>query len=358
MSIDEELKNMNLETQFDENLKSVALCPADMRRAVQVLKQRPQDKSDLRGLITRLGRLGSYQLILGDLDDAENTLNSALTLVNSDLSLIKLKISNMIRLGNTYHLKKQFKRAHEIFDACHKAIKNQGELSDYLDFVYQHKGKCYLDEARFEDAMKCFYQAFLIRSNKSDRSLTDSTLLAIEVTKKRWLPQVLKKKAHFIYDKNMPEVVKSVIGKRHGIELFKGRFNCINAALAFHGLWPLSANSKVAKPMDLLQILKKRTIQVTDIEDFQFGDLLVWWNRSGGAWDEKKILIDQIDFEDPDFPYGLILDHVAVRITEQIVFNKPNSSPASEYRFDFVESASYPSQLGRGHEMTIHRVVR
>ena len=108
--------------------------------------------------------------------------------------------------------------------------------------------------------------------------------------------------------------------------------------------------------MELLRFLWKNTEQVFSLEDYKFGDLIVWWNRSGGSWDNRKIVIKEMGLEDLDFPYGLVFDHVAVRVTSDIVFNKPNPSPDSECKFDYLDSASYPSKLGKGHELTLHRV--
>jgi tetratricopeptide (TPR) repeat protein len=359
VNLEDHLKNLNLETRFDENLRDIAACPEDMTRAIDLLKSSSVSVTTPPEQLGVLGRLGNFQRILGHLDDAATTLRLALSIANSEAGLLKLKIANMIRLGHVYHWKREFERAHQIFDDCIESINSQSDLSDYLDFAYQHKGKCFFDEARFKEAMECFYRTILLRSNKSDRTLADSTLLAIEETKRRCLPQVSDEKIGLLLsDRRMPDIVRNVIGKRHGNELWTGRFNCINAAMAFHDLAPLEANSSVASPADFLRILIQKTLQIFDFNDFQFGDFVVWWNRSGGSWDERLIRIEEMDLESPGFPYGLIFDHVAIRVRQQIVFNKPNPSPDSEYRFDFLDSAAYPSRLGRGHEMTVHRIRR
>ncbi len=110
-------------------------------------------------------------------------------------------------------------------------------------------------------------------------------------------------------------------------------------------------------PIEFLRFLVERTTQIFDFRTATFGDLAVWWNRGKGGWKDRAIVAADIDFSDPQFPYGLIFDHVGVIVTETIVFNKPNPSPLAEYRFDFMMTAAYPSCLGRGHEMTIHRRI-
>ncbi len=157
-----------------------------MVRAVDLLKSSSASVVTHRERIGLLGRLGNFERTLGRLNDAETTLHLALSIASSEADFLKYKIANLIRLGHVYQWKKEFECAHQIFDECIETIKGQQSLSGYLDFAYQHKGKCYFDETRYEAAMGCFSQALLLRSNKSDRGLTDSTLFAIEETKRRW----------------------------------------------------------------------------------------------------------------------------------------------------------------------------
>jgi hypothetical protein len=205
----------------------------------------------------------------------------------------------------------------------------------------------------FESELRQAYLQVLKCNNKTAINEFDSSLDAIEEIKKRLLPQVsLAETEDLISHTSLGLYVQNVLGKRHGQNLRPGRHNCINAAMGFHGFDRLEPY----QPIEFLSFLTEQTSQLHDLDDFKCGDLVVWWNRSGGSWDERKIVIEDIDVNAPDFPYGLIFDHVAVRVTKEIVFNKPNPSPSSEYRFDQLETASYPSKLGLGHEMTLHRV--
>lgn len=345
----------NLEIFFDSNLREVPLDPPSYLQAISLLKAEINPILKTPDTIKKLGLLGSYLRIMGFLDEAEEQLALAILLA-SELNQHQLQLTNIIRMGHVKHWRGHFEEAHRIFDQAFDFASNDQDLSNYLDFIYQHKGKCFFDEEKYELALANFHKAILIRNEKSEIDLLDSTLLAVEETKRRWLPQVAPTLVEDIMSlKKLPHFVKEVLGKRHGHELPPARLNCINGAMNFHG-FELQRLTPM-RPIEMLEILTKKTTQLTDPNDFQFGDFVVWWNRSDEKWSFRKIIITDMKLNDPDFPYGLIFDHVAVRLTPEIVFHKPNPSPSAEYRLDFLETASYPSKLGPGSEITFHRIL-
>lgn len=345
---------MNLETRFDSDLRDRPVNPDDVRTKVAELEMRLSGEVDPVARIRLFGQIGSFHRILNALERAEENFKRAVELSTS-LQISDLRLVNLIRLGHTRHWMGKFEEAHRIFGECFRSASGNRSAARYLDFIHQHEGKCCFDEGRYEVAMKHFYEALLLRNKKADLDLTDSSLFAIEETKRRWLAQLGAEEVLAVLSiPSMPAYMKSVHGKRHGNELPSARLNCIDAALAFHGL--KRDRQSPADPMELLNFLSRDTDQLRCPSEFEVGDLVVWWNRSGGSWDERRILISEMNPRDTDFPYGLIFDHVAVRVTPEIVFNKPNPSPRSEYRLDFLETASYPSRLGKGYEMTFHRV--
>lgn len=342
------MKQLNLATKFDENLRDVAVNQDDFKQALADFEAELADATDVETQLKLLGKIGTHQRILRMLDEAEASFEKAIVLAET-AKLLKPKLANMIRLGNTKHWNENYSEAHRIFDECFEIISIDKSAGEYLDFVFQHKGKCCFDEGEYEQALKNFYEAILLRNNKSDSDLADSSLLAIEQTKRRWLPQVPESEVQkILQNKSIPDFVRKMLGTKT-----TARLSCINAALNYHEI----GMDRITpfKPMELLDYLCKNTEQIFDIEDFQPGDLIVWWNRAGGSWDSRKIVIKNMFFDDPDFPYGLVFDHVAVRVASDIVFNKPNPSPDSEFKLDCLETAAYPSKLGKGHEITLHR---
>jgi phosphoglycolate phosphatase len=355
--IEDKLCYLNLNSKFNEDLRDLPISKEDTATAVEILQKEMAVELELSLKIKILGLLGTYQRQLGRLDQSQSCFLQAITLCEDIPQWNKNKTINLIRLGNTKHWMGQFQEAHAIFDRCVEQIHNDLELSEYLDFVFQHKAKCYFDENLFELALKYFYHSFLLRLKKNNIELIDSTLLAIETTKKRWLPQLKTSDLESLFEKKeMPLFVKTVFGKKHSAESYKSRANCINAVCNFFakdGIFQFEPY----KPMDLLNLLMQRCIQLQPDNTFQFGDIVVWWNRTGGSWDQRKILVSEINLKDADFPYGLVFDHVAVMVDKNIVFHKPNPSPASTYGFDYLANASYPAKLGKGFEITRHRLI-
>lgn len=371
--IEDKLCYLNLNSKFNENLRDLAVSEEDVATAIEVLQKELNIDLELSLKIRILGLLGTYQRQLNRLDQSQSSFEQAITLCDDIPQLKKNKIINLIRLGNTKHWMNQFKEAHAIFDLCieqiHKALNldigpnpNPNldldlDLNEYLDFSFQHKAKCFFDEKQYEFALKYFYHSFLLRLKKNNIELIDSTLLAIETTKKRWLPQLKTSDLESLLEKKeMPLFVKTVFGKRHGSELANSRANCINAVYNFFSTDEIF-QFEPCKPMDLLNLLMHKCVQLHSDSSHQFGEIIVWWNRTSGSWDHRKILISEINLKDADFPYGLVFDHVAVMVEKDIVFHKPNPSPTSTYGFDYLSTASYPAKLGKGYEITRHRLI-
>ncbi len=131
------------------------------------------------------------------------------------------------------------------------------------------------------------------------------------------------------------------------------RCNCINAAFNFHDPSP---RWKTYSTGEFLERIQAEFIQLSSADDFNFGDLVVLWSRvDGGSWGQRSIAVSQINPSDDDFPYGLVFDHVAVRLTEDLVFHKPDPTPQSRYQIDFLSSVIAPTILNFGFEMTFHR---
>ena len=212
------------------------------------------------------------------------------------------------------------------------------------------------DKSHYERALKNFYKSVMNHDDNSDQNLRDHALFAIEEIKERWLPQVPVPVAEEIVANDLiPQFVRKKLEKKRPGQGALARFNCIDAAWGFHGVE--SDDREPAKPIDFLRYLLAGTIQVQSVDDFRLGDFFVFWNRSEGSWDNRKIILSEMNLNDSDFPYGLIFDHVAVRVTSQVVFHKPNPSPHCECRLDYNETAAFPSRLGTGHEVTLHRLV-
>ena len=170
---------------FDDNLHDVPNSPAQMRQAISFLQSKlDSNREDLPQQISLLGLIGGYARMLHDFSTAATALNSALNLCHR-LKDERLKIANLIRLAHLYQWQKQYDRSEALLDKVLIECKNNPLLELYCNFAYQHLGKCKFDQAKYKQAQHCFGKALKLRQIKGDRSLIDSTQLALNVTQQR-----------------------------------------------------------------------------------------------------------------------------------------------------------------------------
>ncbi|WP_391205271.1 tetratricopeptide repeat protein [Psychrobacillus sp. L4] len=98
------------------------------------------------------------------------------------LSFENKQISNLIRLGEALKYDGQpeeaLKKFEQVIDAC---MSNTNSM--FLDFAYQHKGKCLLELGQMDIALDYFQEAMKLRLAKGDQSLIDSSQKAINHVK-------------------------------------------------------------------------------------------------------------------------------------------------------------------------------
>ncbi|HLQ97532.1 MAG TPA: GrpB family protein [Candidatus Dormibacteraeota bacterium] len=90
-----------------------------------------------------------------------------------------------IRLGEAFKYDNCHKKALDLFN---KALKlcDTHRIDEYMDFAYQHKGKCLMELGMPIEAKQCFEQALILRTVKGNTSLIDSTKQAIEFIRKNY----------------------------------------------------------------------------------------------------------------------------------------------------------------------------
>lgn len=346
--------DLDLSFEYKDDLREYANCPKDIELAIDRLKTNFNELEDVEKKVKILGQVGSYCRSLRRLDEAASFFDEALSLVEKHELGKKLEIANRIRRTHVHHWKGEFETSNRLFDAIVDECSKNDEISDYLDFAYQHRGKNYFDQGEYDKALKDFYQANSIRNKKDDKSLSDSTLFAIEMTKQKAYPQIdSKMTSELLSQENVPTFIKKFIGKNEEPSGF--RSNCINASVnCFKNTEDYLFEP--VRPMDFINQLKDEFEQFYMEPELKNGDLVVFWNREeNGSWDNRSIQVKEIDPKDPDFPFGIIFDHVAYVVGENIVFNKPNPSPQSQYKFDYLETAMIPAKLSYGFEVTYHR---
>ena len=125
-----------------------------------------------------MSRLGYYQNLTGDYDEAQTSLQNALNIFRKHRSPKQI-IASKLRMAQVYQYRGNLEMALAIIDSLEEELED--EDAEYLDFILQHKGKILFDMKDYDLALHCLNDALLIREKKADRSLIDSTLHAIKV---------------------------------------------------------------------------------------------------------------------------------------------------------------------------------
>lgn len=71
--------------------------------------------------------------------------------------------------------------------------------------------------------------------------------------------------------------------------------------------------------------------------------------------DNRRIDVRRMNKEEADFPYGLVFDHIVVRLSDDLVFHKPDPTLESRYQIDLLGSVLMPNEGRTGFETTSHR---
>lgn len=93
----------------------------------------------------------------------------------------RLKIANSIRLANLYQWQQKYQLSEALLEEVLRQCQSDHTLKSYLDFAYQHLGKCKFDRGRYKEALHYFDRAFELRQQKGDLQLIDSTQLSLDI---------------------------------------------------------------------------------------------------------------------------------------------------------------------------------
>ena len=171
------LNTLNDILYFDQNdyLREKTSNPEEIRRIIvygEKLIQTTQDKIEIYFL---KGNLGNFYRILGESKKAIHYLEEALQRAKGNITK---EIITLVRLGEALKYDYQHNEALELFEQALNHC-NEHNVTTYLDFVLQHKGKCLLELKQIDDAKICFKEALDLREIKGNQSLIESTKIAL-----------------------------------------------------------------------------------------------------------------------------------------------------------------------------------
>jgi len=356
MKID--LSKLDLSYHFDKNLRDVPNTPVDMTAACHELQRTAESASDPSQKAQLLAQLGSYQRMLNDLVRAEQAFSESLQLLEQSNASPRRLTAARIRLAHVFQWQKRFVESGQILKSCIEASRSFDDQGEMLSFALQHMGKNLFDQSKYDEAQRCFYDAMMIRVRLEKQDLADSSRLALDRTMELLVPPLSSEVIdRILFNPRLPEFVRKVHGKRHDSgPLPRERSNCINAVINFFSSPPY--RFETASTLDALALLQNDFTQFDESHELCDADVVVFWSRlEQGAWHDRKIRVREMNISSPDFPYGLIFEHIAVVIDaeSEIIFHKPSPALEVPYKIESLNAAVSTLKYSRGYEATWHR---
>lgn len=175
----------DLSYRFGDGLQDYPNNPGEVRQAVDYWQaQLDRPELEVRDRIQLLTRIGTYTRMLRDLDRAEEAHLTAIALAES-IDYLRFRTQNRIKLAHVYQWQQRYAESEAEFESAIATCQREPEVADYLDFAYQHFGKCKFDQQRWAEALHLFEQALELRHQKGNQELIDSTELEIATVKAR-----------------------------------------------------------------------------------------------------------------------------------------------------------------------------
>ncbi len=173
------------ESIFNNDLKEIPVDANKWELFLEDLKNQLKTETHPEKLLSLHEHIGMASQILFKLSEAEYYLMKAVSATYSYPKQSRL-IQNLIRLAHVYQWKKEFHKAHLLFDQA-KALLNKADLSESLKASFhQHLGKLYFDQSFYGLSLTEFEVALKIRQRiQAPDDQVSSTVLAIKETKKR-----------------------------------------------------------------------------------------------------------------------------------------------------------------------------
>lgn len=163
---------------FDENQ-----CFREQASSIQYVKKFIEESEPL--ILGSLKNEDLYVLcsMLGNAYRVINNAEQAILFFRECMNLTeqhpKRKIVTLIRLGEAYKYANFHQEALDLFEQA-LTLSTEFKMPDYEDFIYQHKGKCFMELGEIELAKKYLNEALQIRIKKGNMELIKSTQIVLD----------------------------------------------------------------------------------------------------------------------------------------------------------------------------------
>jgi tetratricopeptide (TPR) repeat protein len=173
-------KAMTIQEPFFQRYQSddpLALAKKVERDYAQLAQARTAH--DEQGQLELLSRLGSRLTILGKESAAAPLLEQALVL-SRRLGEKQVEITTLLNLATAQQYLGQRDLAQGLFqEALDQARASEQRQEE--DFILHHRGRCFVEQGKIEEARVCFEQALILRKSKGNQRGIDSTQRTLDV---------------------------------------------------------------------------------------------------------------------------------------------------------------------------------
>ncbi|MDI7741257.1 tetratricopeptide repeat protein [Lysinibacillus fusiformis] len=168
---------------FDENdyLREKTPDSTKLEQFILDAESLMKDTVDVDEKYLLMGTLGNLYRIYGNPQKACKLLEGCVSIASKDGNKNRMCVS-LIRLGEALKYNHNHQKALEIFDQALALCKDSN--LPYLDFALQHKGKCLMEMNQLTKGKKCLTEALVLREQKGDGTLIESTKIALEFLEK------------------------------------------------------------------------------------------------------------------------------------------------------------------------------
>jgi hypothetical protein len=136
----------------------------------------------------------------------------------------------------------------------------------------------------------------------------------------------------------MKSIASELLGKKASDLDPSFKINCFNTVIAYFNN---SIKDGKTSAQEMLDWLKDNTIQVDNIEA---ETIIVVWSSSNSLISPDRIEISKLDQSHPQYPFGLVMEHAAVFVDREQLFQK--ASPKDEDPFELIR---YSKMIGENY---------
>lgn len=165
---------------FEPFLRDVAVDQVTVKAQIAELRLVAHRSESSLERARALGRLGDLLRTVGDEDEAVEVLTRALSEKIDDRLVQR---ANRLRLATARFYGGDHTSAEDELRALAIELE-QAEDRTYLDFAWQHLGKCLAEQGRWAEAARCFERALRLRIG-GDPGLIRSTETALVLARER-----------------------------------------------------------------------------------------------------------------------------------------------------------------------------